>query len=187
MSWCASCGPTTTLSSLRTATVCRPASKPNAAGRPGGSSTAEPTARSAACRRSRAGALLSWWCTTARPAISISTAAPPLFIPSYFCRRTPVSLADPGLPPVLVYPVSRPVPRASPDRTGAPLTARAARAHPCRPHAGRRGPATPSPKGPVAGRLETPCGWNPTPGRTGRVRFPPEARRGPGFPSCGDQ
>lgn len=46
-----------------------------------------------------------------------------LFVPSYFCWRTPVSLADPGLPPVLVYPVSRPDPRASPDRTEAPLTA----------------------------------------------------------------
>ncbi|UUU26339.1 ArsR/SmtB family transcription factor [Streptomyces sp. DSM 40750] len=46
-----------------------------------------------------------------------------LFIPSYFCWRTPVSLADPGLPPVLVYPVSRPDPRASADRSDAPLTA----------------------------------------------------------------
>ncbi|MEU9664145.1 winged helix-turn-helix domain-containing protein [Streptomyces bobili] len=46
-----------------------------------------------------------------------------LFIPSYFCWRTPVSLADPGLPPVLVYPVSRPDPRPSPDRNDAPLTA----------------------------------------------------------------
>ncbi|ANZ41230.1 hypothetical protein BBK82_39935 [Lentzea guizhouensis] len=26
-------------------------------------------------------------------------------VPSYFCRRTPVALADPGLPPTLVYPV----------------------------------------------------------------------------------
>ncbi|WP_307835446.1 ArsR/SmtB family transcription factor [Streptomyces adelaidensis] len=46
-----------------------------------------------------------------------------LFIPSYFCWRTPVSLADPRLPPVLVYPVSRADPRASADRTDAPLTA----------------------------------------------------------------
>jgi DNA-binding transcriptional ArsR family regulator len=46
-----------------------------------------------------------------------------LLIPSYFCWRTPVSLADPGLPPVLVYPVSRPEARAAADRTGAPLTA----------------------------------------------------------------
>ncbi|MGV9310191.1 helix-turn-helix domain-containing protein [Nonomuraea sp. NPDC004354] len=29
------------------------------------------------------------------------------FIPSYFCRTAPVTLADPGLPPVLVYPVAR--------------------------------------------------------------------------------
>jgi len=27
-----------------------------------------------------------------------------LLVPSYFCRGTPVALADPGLPPVLVYP-----------------------------------------------------------------------------------
>jgi DNA-binding transcriptional ArsR family regulator len=27
-----------------------------------------------------------------------------LLIPSYFCRRTPVALADPSLPPTLVYP-----------------------------------------------------------------------------------
>lgn len=26
-------------------------------------------------------------------------------VPSYFCRRTPVALADPGLPPTLVYPL----------------------------------------------------------------------------------
>lgn len=26
-------------------------------------------------------------------------------VPSYFCRRTPVAFADPGLPPTLVYPV----------------------------------------------------------------------------------
>lgn len=26
-------------------------------------------------------------------------------VPSYFCRRTPVALADPGLPPTVVYPV----------------------------------------------------------------------------------
>ncbi|MGP3986990.1 helix-turn-helix domain-containing protein [Streptomyces sp. 3N207] len=31
-----------------------------------------------------------------------------LLIPSYFCRRTPVALADPGLPPVLVYPARMP-------------------------------------------------------------------------------
>jgi DNA-binding transcriptional ArsR family regulator len=29
------------------------------------------------------------------------------FIPSYFCDRTPVSLADPDLPPVLVYPIAQ--------------------------------------------------------------------------------
>ncbi|MGW3348910.1 ArsR/SmtB family transcription factor [Nonomuraea rubra] len=28
-----------------------------------------------------------------------------LLIPSYFCRRVPVALADPGLPPTLVYPI----------------------------------------------------------------------------------
>ncbi|MGW4795503.1 helix-turn-helix domain-containing protein [Nonomuraea sp. NPDC004297] len=28
-----------------------------------------------------------------------------LLIPSYFCRRVPVGLADPGLPPTLVYPI----------------------------------------------------------------------------------
>jgi DNA-binding transcriptional ArsR family regulator len=28
-------------------------------------------------------------------------------VPSYFCRRVPVSLADPELPPVLVYPIAR--------------------------------------------------------------------------------
>ncbi|GAA2210290.1 winged helix-turn-helix domain-containing protein [Nonomuraea monospora] len=30
-----------------------------------------------------------------------------LLIPSYFCRRVPVALADPGLPPTLVYPIDR--------------------------------------------------------------------------------
>lgn len=28
-------------------------------------------------------------------------------VPSYFCRRTPVSLANPDLPPVLVYPIAQ--------------------------------------------------------------------------------
>jgi DNA-binding transcriptional ArsR family regulator len=46
-----------------------------------------------------------------------------LFIPSYFCWRTPVSFADPGLPPVLVYPVSRPDAQTSPGRSDASLTA----------------------------------------------------------------
>lgn len=31
-----------------------------------------------------------------------------LLIPSYFCRRTPVALADPALPPTLVYPARAP-------------------------------------------------------------------------------
>ncbi|QYC42390.1 Helix-turn-helix domain protein [Nonomuraea coxensis DSM 45129] len=26
-------------------------------------------------------------------------------VPSYFCQRTPLSMADPGLPPVLIYPI----------------------------------------------------------------------------------
>ncbi|HEX7744690.1 MAG TPA: helix-turn-helix domain-containing protein [Micromonosporaceae bacterium] len=30
-----------------------------------------------------------------------------LLVPSFFCVRVPVALADPGLPPVLVYPVDR--------------------------------------------------------------------------------
>ncbi|WP_406004803.1 DUF5937 family protein [Streptomyces sp. NBC_00637] len=30
-----------------------------------------------------------------------------LLIPSYFCWKSPIALADPGLPPVLVYPVHR--------------------------------------------------------------------------------
>jgi hypothetical protein len=30
-----------------------------------------------------------------------------LLVPSYFCARTPVTLLDPALPPVLVYPVER--------------------------------------------------------------------------------
>ncbi|WP_070010269.1 ArsR/SmtB family transcription factor [Streptomyces abyssalis] len=35
-----------------------------------------------------------------------------LLVPSYFCRRTPVALADPTLPPTLVYPAR------APDRSG---------------------------------------------------------------------
>jgi hypothetical protein len=46
-----------------------------------------------------------------------------LLVPSYFCRRTPLALVDPSLPPVLVYPawqpeVSRP---AAPGRVVALL------------------------------------------------------------------
>jgi DNA-binding transcriptional ArsR family regulator len=47
-----------------------------------------------------------------------------LLIPSYFCRRTPVALADPSLPPTLVYPV-HPVSAGHPARSpeaGALLT-----------------------------------------------------------------
>ncbi|NLU65926.1 winged helix-turn-helix domain-containing protein [Streptomyces sp. HNM0574] len=36
-----------------------------------------------------------------------------LLVPSYFCRRTPVALADPALPPTLVYPAER-VPATAP-------------------------------------------------------------------------
>ncbi|MGW5163090.1 ArsR/SmtB family transcription factor [Nonomuraea wenchangensis] len=28
-------------------------------------------------------------------------------VPSYFCQRTPLSMADPGLPPVLIYPIQQ--------------------------------------------------------------------------------
>ncbi|WP_345036084.1 winged helix-turn-helix domain-containing protein [Streptomyces sannanensis] len=35
-----------------------------------------------------------------------------LLQPSWFCRRTPVAYHDPGLPPVLVYPVTRTSPHA---------------------------------------------------------------------------
>ncbi len=37
-------------------------------------------------------------------------------IPSYFCRYTPVALADPGLPPVLIYPVPRRAPEPDPGQ-----------------------------------------------------------------------
>lgn len=38
-------------------------------------------------------------------------------VPSYFCQRNPVSLIDPGLPPVLVYPVKgRPATPQAPSR-----------------------------------------------------------------------
>lgn len=37
-----------------------------------------------------------------------------LLIPSYFCRRTPVALADASLPPTLVYPARIPEPRSAP-------------------------------------------------------------------------
>lgn len=36
-----------------------------------------------------------------------------LLIPSYFCRLTPVALADPELPPTLVYPAQAPGPEAA--------------------------------------------------------------------------
>lgn len=40
-------------------------------------------------------------------------------VPSYFCWRTPVALADPALPPVLVYPVNRSEPRFPDQRSRA--------------------------------------------------------------------
>ncbi|SNX55986.1 DNA-binding transcriptional ArsR family regulator [Streptomyces sp. TLI_55] len=43
-----------------------------------------------------------------------------LLIPSYFCWDAPVALADPGLPPVLLYPVQH-VPTAVPRTDAAPL------------------------------------------------------------------
>lgn len=41
-----------------------------------------------------------------------------LLVPSYFCRRTPVALADPSLPPTLVYPARMSVP--GPALSGTP-------------------------------------------------------------------
>lgn len=41
-----------------------------------------------------------------------------LLIPSYFCRRTPVALADPALPPTLVYPARAPGPDGRAVREG---------------------------------------------------------------------
>lgn len=42
-------------------------------------------------------------------------------IPSFFCHTTPIAIADPNLPPVVVYPASRqyPAPPAAPCRTDA--------------------------------------------------------------------
>ncbi|GCB91111.1 transcriptional regulator [Streptomyces noursei] len=37
-----------------------------------------------------------------------------LLLPSYFCRRTPVTFHNPDLTPVLVYPVEHPAPRLAP-------------------------------------------------------------------------
>ncbi|MFD7661510.1 ArsR/SmtB family transcription factor [Streptomyces sp. NPDC059788] len=37
-----------------------------------------------------------------------------LLLPSYFCRRTPVTFHDPDLTPVLVYPLEHPTPRVMP-------------------------------------------------------------------------
>lgn len=51
-----------------------------------------------------------------------------LLIPSYFCRRRPVALADPSLPPTLVYPVFPGHPARSPA-AGALLTADAVGSH----------------------------------------------------------
>jgi len=39
-----------------------------------------------------------------------------LLVPSYFCRRMPVTFADPGLPPVLVYPIT--TVDTEPDKSG---------------------------------------------------------------------
>lgn len=47
-----------------------------------------------------------------------------LLVPSYFCRGTPVALADPALPPTLVYPAGR----GTPGR-GCPLEAASTRHH----------------------------------------------------------
>lgn len=43
-----------------------------------------------------------------------------LLIPSYFCWKTPIALADPGLPPVLVYPLHHRL-TAPPPADDAPL------------------------------------------------------------------
>ncbi|MET8980984.1 DUF5937 family protein [Streptomyces sp. NPDC004539] len=43
-----------------------------------------------------------------------------LLIPSYFCWNAPIALADPGLPPVLMYPVEH-VPTSVPSTAHAPL------------------------------------------------------------------
>ncbi|QNP75112.1 helix-turn-helix domain-containing protein [Streptomyces roseirectus] len=43
-----------------------------------------------------------------------------LLIPSYFCWNTPITLADPGLPPVLMYPVQH-IPTTVSPTAGAPL------------------------------------------------------------------
>lgn len=40
-----------------------------------------------------------------------------LLMPSYFCRRTPVTFHNPDLTPVLVYPVEHPAPPAPPERS----------------------------------------------------------------------
>ncbi|WP_405442596.1 ArsR/SmtB family transcription factor [Streptomyces niveus] len=42
-----------------------------------------------------------------------------LLIPSYFCHRTPVTLADPSLPPTLVYPARPPGPGPTPPPASA--------------------------------------------------------------------
>ncbi|MFG3257129.1 helix-turn-helix domain-containing protein [Streptomyces sp. NPDC048172] len=46
-------------------------------------------------------------------------------IPSFFCHTMPIAIADPSLPPVVVYPVSRPAsePRPVASRSGDPLAA----------------------------------------------------------------
>ncbi|MEV6764241.1 DUF5937 family protein [Streptomyces sp. NPDC051105] len=45
-----------------------------------------------------------------------------LLIPSHFCWHTPIALADPGLPPVLLYPLHHP-PAATPQADSPPLNA----------------------------------------------------------------
>jgi DNA-binding transcriptional ArsR family regulator len=46
-----------------------------------------------------------------------------LLLPSYFCWHTPVALADPALPQILVYPLRREPPACAPDndRSAGPL------------------------------------------------------------------
>jgi DNA-binding transcriptional ArsR family regulator len=46
-----------------------------------------------------------------------------LLIPSYFCWQKPVSVADPDLPPVLLYPLEPAGRAARPDPSDAPLSA----------------------------------------------------------------
>ena len=173
------CAPTARWRSGRTGPGSRRRWRPTAAGGPGRCSTAAPAGCSTSLRpamRWNAGVLEVAHYPVSRELHLDGRGL--LLVPSYFCARTPVTLLDPALPPVLVYPVDRLGGAHGPTTTWCRTPTGGRTGRPCRAARAAPGPRCWRRSTRAARPARSPAGW------TSPRRRPASTRRCCATPAC---